>query len=196
MEEQLRVRLQQVLSKHDSEMQLHDLRFLRARASYLSNDQIDRLNHLLEGTGIDPVNKKKLSKKRTIVDVPSQEEVVAPAAPVVSEPTEEVEVVDDSDEDPDMPEDSGELEVVDDDEETDEVDSEGDDEDVDEVDLDEMNLDQLKGVAKDLGIAGSHFYKDADKLRKKILETYETSNEAAEADQLSADSESDEVTEE
>lgn len=191
MEQELRTRLRQVLSKHDSEMEIHDLRFLRARASYLSNDQIDRLNRLLEGVeGIEPINKKSLPKKRTIVSVDVPEEETKPALPKASLPDQDLNEEGDSDdeEDPDMPEDSGDLQVIDDEDDED-LDEEGDldEEDPDVVDLDDMNLDQLKGVAKDLGINGYHFFKDEEKLRKRILETYETSKESADANEASED---------
>lgn len=186
MNPDMKKRLLEVLAKDDGELTVSDLKLMRARASYLSPDQFARMNRLVKASGIEglkPVPKKNLQdvsepellEEEDIVDV---ENVVPEGSPV--------EEGDDTDVDPDMPEDSGELEIVDD--ESDEVETE--DEDGEEIDIDNMDLKQLKAVAKELGVKGSHFYKDADALREKILATYETSNEAkADADAEDTESE-------
>lgn len=168
-------RLLSILAKDDSAIELHDLRFMRSRAAYLTADQLSRLNRLIKASGdenLKPVSKNQLPKIEVqlpeIVDHPAQ--VTVKLEPEddgePTEPGDEEDIIDDE------PEDDGELEIVDG--ESDEDDTSDDE----VVDVDEMNLDQLKSVATDLGIKGVHFYKDANKLREKILATYQTSNEA------------------
>lgn len=172
----MKKRLVEVLSKDDSALTVSDLKLMRARASYLSPDQFARMNRLIKASsveGLKPVAKKDLqnvSEPELIDDLEDTVDVEN----VVPSSESPVEAGDESDDvDPDMPEDDGELEIVDDEES-----EESDEEDAEAFDIDEMNLEQLKSVAKELGVKGWHFYKDADSLREKILATYETSNEA------------------
>jgi len=168
MNPEAKKRLIAILAKDDSSIEAHDLRFLRARSSYLSREQAERVNRLINTNSIEALKviPKGLIKTLGQVKEAEVEEVIE--APVVEAPIEEGDEV----EIDDVPaDDNGEVEVIEDDDEvTTEVEG-------DEVDLDEMNLDQLKSVAKELGVKGVHFYKDADALREKILSTYETSNE-------------------
>lgn len=175
MNPDMKKRLLEVLAKDDSALTLSDLKLMRARASYLSPEQFTRMNRLIKASGIEglkPVAKKDLQD----VSEPEllEEEDVIDVENVVPSDESPVEDGDEgADVDPDMPEDSGELEVVDD-----EDDVETEDEDGEEIDIDNMDLKQLKAVAKELGISGAHFYKDEQKLREKIYATYETSAEA------------------
>jgi hypothetical protein len=180
MNPEMKKRLLEVIAKEDSALTVSDIKLLRARSSYLSESQLVRLNKLIKASGIEglkTVAKKDLqdvSEPEVIDEV--EEKVDVENVELEESPVEEGDDSLEDDADPDMPEDSGELEVIDDEVKT-------SSEDGDEVDIDEMNLDQLKAVAKELGIKGVHFYKDAEALREKILATYETSNEAkADAD--------------
>jgi hypothetical protein len=168
MNPEAKKRLVAILAKDDSSIEAHDLRFLRARSSYLSREQAERVNRLINANeieGLKIIPKDVIKNLGKVVEPEVEEVIEAPIADAPIEEGDEVEV-------DDVPvDDSGEVEVIEDEDEvTTEVEG-------DEVDLDEMNLDQLKSVAKELGIKGVHFYKDADALREKILSTYETSNE-------------------
>lgn len=176
MNPDMKKRLVEVLSKDDSALTVSDLKLMRARASYLSPEQFARMNRLIKASsieGLKPVPKKALQdvSEPELLDDTEDTVDVENVVPSNESPVEDGDEAGDAD--PDVPEDSGELEIVDDD--SDDVETEDDDE---EVDVDAMNLEQLKAVARELGISGAHFYKDADKLREKIYATYETSNEA------------------
>lgn len=167
MNPELKKRLESIVSKLmiDGYLETHELRFLRARASYLSKEQLTKLNSLLKAEPeMGEVKKKDLQNIEPVIEVTIPEEPVEPAE------SDDVEVV----EDEDLPEDSGELEIID---EADELEAE--DEDLDEeVDIENMNLNQLKAVAKDLGIAGYALFRSEKSLREKIYATYESSEEA------------------
>lgn len=187
MNPDMKKRLLEVLAKEDSALTVSDLKLMRARASYLSPDQFARMNRLIKSSsieGLKPVAKKDLQDV-TEPQLPEEEDVVDVENVTPDEsPVEAGDEVIEDDADPDMPEDSGELEVVDD-----EVTTEAG-EDGEEIDIDSMNLEQLKEVAKELGIPSPHFYKSAEKLREKILATYETSNEGkADAESEAGESE-------
>lgn len=180
MNPDMKKRLVEVLSKDDSALTVSDLKLMRARASYLSPEQFARMNRLIKASsieGLKPVPKKALQDVSEPELLDDAEDTVD-VENVVPSNESPVEGGDESgDVDPDVPEDDGELEIIDD--ESDESgDVETEDEDGEEVDVDSMNLEQLKSVAKELGIKGVHFYKDENALREKIYATYETSNEA------------------
>lgn len=184
----MKKRLLEVLSKDDSALTVSDLKLMRARASYLSPEQFARMNRLIKASsieGLKPVPKKDLQDVSTPELIDDEDTIDVENVVPEGSPVEDGDDLSD-DVDPDMPEDSGELEIVDDEEE--DVDTTND-EDGEEIDIDSMNLEQLKSVAKELGVKGWHFYKDADSLREKILATYETSNEAK------ADAEAEDTTE-
>jgi len=190
-------RLEDLLLLSPSAWTADNFVFFRARVSYLSREQVDRINREIEMRNeaagkkgekialidVEAAKKARLAMRQALVAAEplTEEEVVMP------EP-EEVEVDDTpSDDDDNMVSDSGDLEVVDDEGEDsesgegDEGDAESDDDeagDEEEVDIDSMNMDQLKQVATELGIKGVHFFKSEAALREKILATYETSNEA------------------
>lgn len=177
MNPDMKKRLVEVLAKEDSALTVGDLRLMRARSSYLSPDQFARMNRLVKASnveGLKTVAKKDLQDVSTPVLLDEAEQDAVDVENIVTEDSP-VEAGDEGDDaDPDMPEDSGELEVVDEEEDVDTTSTE----DGEEIDIDAMDLGQLKTVAKELGITGAHFYKDADKLREKIYATYETSSEA------------------
>jgi len=186
MNPEMKKRLIAILSKGDGAWTESDLRFLRARASYLSPEQLARLNSAIKLNGDKSL---KTVAKKDLQDV-SEPEVIDEVQDAVDvenvvpegSPLEAGDEANEDDADPDMPEDSGELEVVESEATT--------GEDGEEIDIDAMNLEQLKVVAKELGIKGVHFYKDAEALREKILATYETSNEGkADAESEDAGSE-------
>jgi len=167
MNPEAKKRLISILAKDDSSIEAHDLRFLRARSSYLTKEQAERVNRLINANSIEGLKAIPKGLIKTLGQVVEDEVEEVIEEPVVEAPIEagdEVEI-------DDVPaDDSGEVEIIEDEDDVTTVEG-------DEVDLDEMSLEQLKSVAKELGVKGVHFYKDADALREKILSTYETSNE-------------------